>query len=165
MSDDLDKEGSETNRELEQEIREGRKFSPEEALARMAGPGAMKGASPVSPVQQAETEIGTWLRDHLSDATGALRIVLERNLKGSELLLNNVERPLRALAEYCERILGSEQMLRDVVREADVQWGRMMDEPPFFEKEGSVPNAGDPYTMQSVRSSLSRMLAHLGPLV
>ena len=44
-------------RKLEEEIRQGRKFSASEAVARMAGPGAMKGASPVSPVQQAETEI------------------------------------------------------------------------------------------------------------
>ena len=45
--------------EVEREIREARKFTPQEALARMAGPGAMKGASPVSPSQQAENEVGT----------------------------------------------------------------------------------------------------------
>ena len=59
--------GSAPGAEIEQEIREARKFSMEEAMARMAGPGAMSGASPVSEVQQAETEIGTWLRGHLAD--------------------------------------------------------------------------------------------------
>jgi len=34
--------------ELEREIRQGRKFSLEEAIGRLAGPGAMKGESPIA---------------------------------------------------------------------------------------------------------------------
>ena len=59
MSDDKQpKQRSEADAELEREIREGRKFTLEEAIARMAGPGAMKGESPITRKQQAEIEIG-----------------------------------------------------------------------------------------------------------
>ena len=103
MNDHDGKQKSEA--ELECEIRQGRTFSPQEALARMAGPGAMKGASPVSPVQQAETEIMCWLGAQLSDATGALPTVLHRQIRGSERLLDNLHQPLVAVAGYCRHVL------------------------------------------------------------
>jgi len=152
---------SEAEAELEREIRQGRRFTPQEALGRMAGPGAMKGASAVSPQQQAEIAIGSWLGSHLDDTSGALRAVLHRHLKGSEALLNHVDRPLVALAAYCERILASDRRLSDVVREADVEWGRMMDERPHFEREGSPPDPDDPYTAASVRRALAGIVKGL----
>src|SRR5439155_19663077 len=72
MSDDQDRQRSEADAELEREIRKGRKFTLAEAIGRLAGPGAMKGESPVPRMQQAEIEIGCWLRGHLADAGGAL---------------------------------------------------------------------------------------------
>jgi len=83
MSDDQDKKRSAEDAQLEREIRHGRKFTAREAMGRMLGPGAMKGGSAVSRVQQAETEIGTWLRRNLTDQTGALQVVLHRLLKES----------------------------------------------------------------------------------
>jgi hypothetical protein len=161
MSDDIPKPGPTAEAEIEREIRLGRKFTPQEALGRMAGPGAMKGASAVSPQQQAEIAVGTWLRGHLSDAAGALRIVLERHLKGSRALLDNVDRPLAAVGALCGRVLSSESLLRELVRETDVEWARMMDERPIFEREGATPDPGDPYTLESVRNALSQALAGL----
>jgi len=159
MANEPDKR--EADAELEREIRLGRKFTPQEALGRMAGPGAMKGASAVSPQQQAEIAIGSWLGSHVEDAAGALKAVLHRHLKGSEALLNHVDRPLVALAEYCERILASDHRLREVVREADVEWGRMMDERPHFERDGSPPDPDDPYTAESVRQALEGIVTDL----
>jgi len=72
MNDD-DKQRSAAEAELERKIRQGRKFTAREAMGRMLGPGAMKGGSAVSRVQQAETEIGTWLGSNLTDSTGALQ--------------------------------------------------------------------------------------------
>src|SRR3954454_7880001 len=65
--DEQHKHRSADDAELEREIRDGRKFTLEEAVARMAGPGAMKGESPITRMQQAEIEIGSWLRSHLMD--------------------------------------------------------------------------------------------------
>ena len=159
MADDRDRRP--TDEELEREIRQGRKISPQDVMARLAGPGAMKGASPVSPVQQAETEIGTWLGCNLADAGGALKVVLHRHLKGSELLLGTLESPLEALRSYCRRALTSELLLKELVREADVEWGRAMDERPHFEREGAAAHPDDPYTVESVRKAVSDMLQQL----
>jgi hypothetical protein len=147
--------------EIEREIREGRKFTPQEAMGRMAGPGAMKGASPVARSQQAENEIGTWLRGNIGDSGGALQAVLHRHLKGSRLLLDNVEQPLVAIADYCRRILASDERIETLVQEADVEWGRAMDERPYFQRDGSPPHPEDPYTVESVRSALSDVVARL----
>jgi hypothetical protein len=149
--------------EIEREIRQGRKFSMSDAMGRVAGPGAMKGASPVSELQQAETAIGTWIRANIADQVGALKAVLERNLKGSELVLNNLKQPLGAVADYLRRILASDELLKEVVRPADVEWGRMMDERPYFEREGAPPNPNDPYTIESVRRALADALTLLAP--
>ena len=146
---------------LEREVRLGRKFNPQEALARMAGPGSMKGASPVSPVQQAETAIGSWLNGNMGDAGGSLKIVLQRHLKGSRFLLDDVGQPLRALARYCGAILDSEGRLQEIVREADVEWGRAMDERPHFDRDGVAPHPEDPYTVESVRTILGDVLKKL----
>src|SRR5215510_15721516 len=152
--DTKDTKRSEADANLQREVLEGRKFTLEEAVARMAGPGAMKGESPVTRVMQAENEIGTWLRGHVTDSAGALLVVLHRRVTGSELLLNNLDEPLVVLAGYCQRALDSEYLLGEVVREADVEWGRVMGERPHFEKAGTQRDPDDPYTVESVRSTL-----------
>jgi hypothetical protein len=159
MSDDQDKGASDA--ELEREIRQGRKFTAQEAMGRMIGPGAMKGASPVSPVQQAETAIGNWLSVNLPDTTGALQAVLHRRLKESALLRDNLEQPLVALSAYCQKVLASDLHLEDLVREADAEWGRRMDERPHFDRKGSPPDPDDPYTKDSVRAALERVVTQI----
>ncbi|HET6942953.1 MAG TPA: hypothetical protein VFH89_12395 [Sphingomicrobium sp.] len=160
MTDD-DRQKPRSNAELEQEIRRNRRFTEREAIARLAGPGAMKGASPVSRLEQAETEIGTWLGRHLADTAGVLRVVLHRQLRGSELLLDNLDKPLIALAGYCQHVLSSDHLLQEIVREADVEWGQRMDERPHFEKAGSPPHPDDPYTIESVRRVMTEAVEEL----
>ena len=161
--DDKDKRQSSADPDVEAEIRQSRKFSTTEAMARLAGPGAMKGASPVSRILQAETEIGNWLNDNLPDANGILEMLLLRNLKGSELVLANLDHPLAALEQCCERLLRSDQFLTEFVRQADAEWGQRMDERPHFDRHGSAPHPDDPYTAQSVRHVLADVLGQLAP--
>ncbi len=161
MGDDQDKQRSEANADLEREIRQGRKFTPQEALGRMIGPGAMKGGSAVSRVQAAEIEIETWLASNLMDSSGALQALLPRQLKGSMLLLDNLDQPLLALADYCRRVLASNDRLEELVRLADVEWGRRMGERPHFNKAGSLPDPDDPYTNDSVRMALDEVLTQI----
>jgi len=42
-----------------------------------------------------------------------------------------------------------------------VEWGRAMDERPYFQRDGSPPHPEDPYTVESVRSALSDVVARL----
>jgi hypothetical protein len=92
---------------------------------------------------------------------GPLQIVLLRNVKESEILLNNFDQPFMALSSYCQRILGSPYILEELVRHADIEWGRIFGELPYFEKTGSPPHADDPYTIESVRKALSGLLKQL----
>jgi hypothetical protein len=161
MGNKDDKPRSEADAELEREIRKDRKFTLAEAIGRLAGPGAMKGESPIARMQQAEVEIESWLRSHLEDTGGALQVVLHRHVKGSELLLQNFEHPLIVLAEYSRRVLDSDYLLDELVREADIEWGRNMDERPYFEKAGLPCHPDDPYTVKSIRNALAELLKQL----
>ena len=121
----------------------------------------MKGESPVPRMQQASIEIAACLRSHLLDAGGALRVVLHRDVKGSDLLLNDFDRPLVVLARYCERVLESDYLLERLVRDADIEWGRAMGERPYFDQEGSAPHSDDPYTFESARKILAGVIEQL----
>jgi hypothetical protein len=147
--------------EIEREIRRGRKFSLEEAIAELAGPGGMKGASPVTGLEQAAAEIENWLKSHLVDPGGALTIVLHRAVKGSEPLLKGFHSPLVVLADFCRRVLSADSLLAELVRHADVEWGRIMCERPMFERAGRPADPGDPYTMDSVRRQLAGIVREL----
>jgi hypothetical protein len=161
MSDDKDTPRSEADAELEREIRKGRKFTLDEAIGRMAGPGAMKGVSPVTRMQQATAEIENWLRQHLSACNDELQVVLLRRVTASELLLHHFEQPLVVLAAFCRQVLDSDYLLKELVREADVEWGRVQGERPHFEREGSPLDPDDPYTFESVRKTLAGMIEQL----
>lgn len=161
MNDKKDMTHSEADAELQREIRAGRKFTLSEAIGRMAGPGAMKGVSPISNKQQAENIVVEFLKTHLSDTSGALRTVIQRRLGTSEHLQHHYDQPLQFLSEGLRHVLASEQRLKDIVTEADIEWGHLMGERPFFEKEGCPPHPDDPYTIESVRKTLSNLLAIL----
>ena len=162
MSDDSATQRSEADAALEGKIREDRKLILEEAIARIFGPVAVEGMSPVARSQQSEIELGSWLRSHLRDSGGALHVVLHRYVKGSELLLNNFEEPLVVLASYCKRVLGSDYLLNELVRDADAEWGRMMGARPYVEKQGSPHHPDGPYSVKSVRNALHGILEQLG---
>jgi hypothetical protein len=161
MSDDQAKRKSEADAELEREIRRERKFSLAEAIGRLAGPGMMKGVSPVPRKHQAGVEIENYLRRHLTDAAGALGVVLLQRVKESDLLLNNYDQPLVVLAGYLQRVLDSDHLLTELVREADIEWGRVLGERPHFEKEGCPHHPDDPYTIESVRITFSSLIENL----
>jgi hypothetical protein len=161
MKDKQQAGSSEADVDLEREIRNARKFTLEEAIGRMAGPGAMKGASPIARKRQAELEIEACIRGRLADTAVGLKIVLLRRVRESALLLENYDQPLAALATYCQNVLSSEYSLTELVREADTEWGRVLGERPYFEKGGSPPHPDDPYTVASVRRALSELIEQL----
>lgn len=162
MDQKRDANRSEADAELEREVRQGRKFSLAEAIGRMAGPGAMKGVSPVTRQQQALVEIENWLREHLSAGEAELQSVLLQHINGSDALLKNFDQPLAALVAYCEHVVDSDHLLTEVVREADIAWGRVQAERPKFEQAGSPPDPNDPYTLESVRNTLTAVVEKLG---
>jgi hypothetical protein len=162
MSDDPESASKKAAADLERAVRADRKFSLAEAIGRMAGPGAMKGASPVTRMAQAEAAIDDHLRRHLTEAGGVLVGVVLRHVSGGEALVADYDRPLAALAGYVRQVLGSAFQLGELVRQADAEWGRVMGERPHFDRPGRPPDPDDPYTAETVRASLSRLLETLG---
>ncbi len=161
MADNEPQHSCDADAALEREIREGRKFSLEEAIGRLAGPGMMKGVSPATRKQQSEAQIESFLDRNLNSPAGALSVVLLRQLKQSELLLRNLDQPLVVLASHLQSVLGSDYLLHELVREADVEWGRAYGERPHFQQEGCPPDKDDPYTAESVRATLLQLLERL----
>ncbi len=159
MSDEKRTARSDEDARLEREIRAERKFSLEDAFGRLAGDGLLKGDSPVPKKRQAEFEIEKYLEQNLIDSERALQLVLLRWVTNSDLFLEQgYERPIVALEMVVKRLLASEPLLRDFVTEVDREWGRMYLERPRLQREDSAPDPDDPYTFQSVRKTLSRLL-------
>jgi hypothetical protein len=88
-------------------------------------------------------------------------VVLLRQVKESAILLEHVEQPFTALRTFIEQVLNSDCRLQELVRESDVEWGRAYGERPHFQKEGSPPHQDDPYTIDSVRATLSTLVKKL----
>lgn len=98
------------------------------------------------------------MKQHCHSPAGALAAVLLCDVVESDLLLSNLSQPLVVLASYVQRILDSELLLAELVRQADVEWGRTYGERPHFQKEGSPPDQEDPYTLASTRATLTRLI-------
>lgn len=160
-SDDQETQRSAADAELQREILRDRKFTLAEAIGRMAGPGAMKGESPITRMQQAEVEIETWLRYQMLDAGEGLQVALLRGVKRSDILLQNFEQPLAAFSGFCQQVLSSDYRLQELVRDADVEWGRVFGERPYLDRPGAAAHADDPYTIESVRNTLSQLIKQL----
>ena len=160
MSEKPEANSADRNAEIERELRTNRKFSLSEAIGQIAGGDVMKGGSPVTRKRQAELETDEYLRRHLVDSGSALRSVLIRHL-GESLLDSDYDQPLAALAEYIRRILTSEHLLEEFVREADAEWGRVHDERPYFQMPSRPPHCDDPYTIDSVRLALVELRERL----
>jgi len=160
MNENRDANPAGEDQDLEGEARAHRKFSLSEAIGRMAGGDLMKGASPVTRKRQAELAIEDYLRRHMTDVGGVLGGVLRRHV-GESLLRGDYDQPLAVLADYIRQVLGSEHLLAELVREADVEWGRMLAERPYFQRVGRPSHPDDPYTIDSVRITLSQLVEKL----
>jgi len=158
MTEKRDNSSRDEDAELEREIRSDRKFSLSEAIGRMAGPGMMKGVSPVTRKHQAEAAIEYFLHRNLNETGGVLGTVLLRRVGESDLLIAAYDQPLTALANYLGQIVDSDYLLKALVRETDAEWGRVFGERPHFDRPGCPADPDDPYTSESVRTALSRLM-------
>ncbi len=148
-------------REIQQELRLARRFTLADAIGQQAG-NFMKGESPVPRMVQVRTEIVTLLRDYVSDSSGALQTVLQNWIAADESRISrHLNHPASAILEALQAILQSPDTLYELVRQADVKWGEMYDERPYFQRPGQTAHPEDEYTHDSVRQSLEDCLHHL----
>lgn len=160
--DEKKKNGSDSA-PTEKELLRGRRFDPAEAIGRDNAE-LLRGASPVARARQAALEIEHHLKTHLADPDGSLLRTMVAALTANEPLLSrHYDRPLQALTEFVDGLLGNGQRLASLVRDADARWGRDYQERPRFERDGQPPAADDPYTRDSVRDALEELRRGLGP--
>lgn len=139
---------------LQKDILSDRKYSLAEAIGREGG-NFLKGESPVPKLVQVTTEVNLFIDNNLKDSSGALQSVLKRWVKSDPLLSENLESPLKGLDKILEKILTQKGLFYEMVREADVKWGQMYQERPYFQKPGDPPHPDDEYTHESVREKLT----------
>ncbi|QDZ38943.1 hypothetical protein FRE64_02695 [Euhalothece natronophila Z-M001] len=139
---------------LQQDILSDRKYSLAEAIGREGG-NFLKGESPVPKLVQVTTEVNLFIDNNLPDSSGALQSVLKRWVKSDPLLSQHLESPLKGLDKILEKILTQQGLFYEMVREADVKWGQMYQERPYFQKPGDPPHPDDEYTHEAVREKLS----------
>jgi len=143
---------------LEEKIRRERKFSLSEAVGRQAA-GTMKGASPVPLWRQILLDIQSLLEARLYDPEGCLRTSIKEHLKSTLPVAADPRQSAEdALTAFLQQTLASPTALADLVRRADVHWGRQYGEKPHFNLDGEPSHPDDPYTLDSVRATLESLL-------
>jgi len=146
-------------RRIEREARLRRGADLAGALLGRDGGGHLRGASPTPILQQALMELDQWLRDHVVAPDTALRNVMLRHLAADpERLEAAVGHPASLLAAWLAPLLASPDRLTDLVREVDMEWGRLNQERPYFESPEGPPHPDDPYTEAGVRALLTGLL-------
>jgi hypothetical protein len=152
-----DEDRKRQEREIEHEIRRRRKFTLAEVIGREGG-GFFKGESPVPMLARAIAGLTLFIERHVPDSSGALRRVLERRIRDSETIVGkHFDDPLAALEIIVDQMLSSDARLYEIVRQVDVEWGRLMLERPHFQKPGQDPHPDDEHTHESVRAKLEAL--------
>jgi hypothetical protein len=145
--------------ELEREIRQERKFSLAAAIGQEGG-NFLKGASPIPQLQQVKNALTVFVRQHLSDSSGALQASLQTLIQADDVVCSrHFDAPLQALIELLQPLTTQPALLRDFVRQVDMRWGQMYDERPHFERPGHPPHPDDEYTHESVRAQLIHLIS------
>lgn len=146
---------------LRREILSERKFSIAEAIGREGGD-FLKGVSPVPPLVQAKLTLQGFVDEHLEDNVGALETSLQAWIAAEDAVIGqHLEHPLEALKRILDHILTTPEQLHELVRRADVCWGEIYDERPYFQRPGEHPHPNDEYTHDSVRSQLLTLQARV----
>jgi hypothetical protein len=158
MSDD---ESEERDREIERDIRRGRKFTLADVIGRDGAP-FFHGESPVPKLARATSGLCMLIGRAVNDSSGALSAVLQRRVRSSDTIVGaHFDDPLAALEIILDQMLSTDARLYEIVRQVDAEWGRIMLERPHFQQPGGEPHPDDEHTHRSVRAALEGLLAKL----
>ncbi|MCW7753921.1 hypothetical protein OOT00_07980 [Desulfobotulus sp. H1] len=143
---------------LQQEIRNNRKFSMAEAIGREGGH-FMKGHNPVPAIDRLVAKLNDFIRDHTRDTSRVLISVLQEKVKNNSLSLSEQsEKPFTFLHGLIRSYLDYPERLYELTRQADIKWGQINNEKPYFQKPGDPPHPEDEYSHESVAARLTDLL-------
>ena len=139
---------------IEQEARRGRTFTVADRVGK-EGSGLLRGGSPVSRLGQVQAELSRFVSDNVRDNSGALRSVLIRGIMRNETLISqHFDAPFDALVLLLDSLLENDSRYYAFVQEVDMEFGRLMQERPYFQEPGEPAHDSDEYTHESVRLDL-----------
>lgn len=120
------------------------------------------GGSPVSQLKQDQLIAVSHLKQHLKDTDGCLLKVIESKINSSDTLFSQkLEKPLLSLHQLLTDILSSQSEIEEITRQADVEYGQVYGERPYFQKSGQSAHPEDPYTHEDIENSLKFLLKSL----
>ncbi len=146
---------------IEKDALLSQKFSVASGIGKETA-GMFKGASVVPQNIKIKTKIQQFIRSEINDANGCLVHILERRILGNDMLLaSNSHDHLQAVKSFVTTILSSDTQLYELVREIDQYYGEAFQERPSFQRAGQDAKQDDPYTHESVRSTMLKFLTNL----
>ena len=158
MSNEIDKK---KDGDIEREISMEREFSLGAAIAQEAG-SFFKGEQAVPKHKQAQNHIVQFIREHLRDASGALKRQLEVMVTENYVLVGeHVDAPLEAIRVVVQRILANDPTFFEFARQVAQRYGQMYGTRPHFQTPGQDPHPDAPYTHDSVQAALRDLLARI----
>lgn len=120
--------------------------------------GYMNGESPFAAGKQMAYEAKQRVTSQTKDLEGSLKTVLCGIIDGEAARIDaHRDTPESVVTRIIDRILASEENLKEFVRRVDQRWGSDNQERPYFERSGQPSHPDDPYTYQSVRTSLEAL--------
>ncbi|MEM9539156.1 MAG: hypothetical protein AAGA60_06545 [Cyanobacteria bacterium P01_E01_bin.42] len=142
---------------IQRDILSGRKYSLAEAIGREGG-SFLKGESPVPRLAQAIAKLQMFVKQNLSDSSGALQAILYVDIETDSRVSRYLDSPLIALDEILSSLLENQNLFYEFVNRVDRKWGQIYDERPYFQQPGQPPHPDDEYSHESVRSQLLEFL-------
>ena len=148
---------------LEQEVRTGRKFSLAEAIGR-EGSDFMKGESAIPRPLKAIVTINRFITTHLLDANGALSTTLQSWAQEDIRVSRHLDDPLTALTQIVEGLINEPATFQEFFRQVAIAQSKLTGDRPYFQKVGHSPHPAAQYSHASVKSQLSTLLQLLSKI-
>lgn len=161
QSNQQENQNQDREKQIQEDILSGRTYSLADAIAREGG-NFLKGESPVPKLIQVTTEINLFIDQNLPDSSGALQSVIKYWVKSDPIVSKNLESPLESLSHVVDKLLNNQALFYEMVRQADVKWGQMYGERPYFQKPGQPAHPEDEYSHELVAEKLAYLKQQLG---
>ncbi|MEM9945970.1 MAG: hypothetical protein AAF810_07885 [Cyanobacteria bacterium P01_D01_bin.36] len=146
--------------DLQQEIRQGRKFSIAEAIGREGG-SFMKGESAVPRPVRAANTIKQFLDSQLVDPSSAFATTLFTWATADIRLSRQLDTPLVALTQILESLLSEPTTFHEFSRQVAIAHANLTGERPHFQSLGQPPHPDADYTHESIQAQLSALIRHI----
>lgn len=160
ISDPVEQVNQGAEGSLQQEIRQERKFSLAEAIAREGG-SFLKGESTIPRPLRANNAIKQFINIQLADPSSAFSTTLFAWASNDIRVSRQLDTPLVALTQILESLLDEPTSFYEFARRVAIAHADLTGERPYFQQPGQPPHPDADYTHASIRAQLLEMVQFL----